>query len=93
MCIERMNVIGEVMSSDGDCIMYGTKNLHCEWNFKKRTFRLCDKESLNVEGNHMFKHDQCHWCVIGAMLGCDYLKRVSDCGFATLFNKVFPVLV
>ena len=27
------------------------------------------------------------------MLGCDYLKRMNNCGFATLFNKVFPRLV
>ena len=30
--------------------------------------------------------------MIGAMLGCDYLNDIKNCGFSTLFNKAFPTL-
>ena len=75
--------------------MHDVNKLCYEWNYKKRKIRLCEreKESLNVQENPRFKHNQRHWCVIGPMLGCDRIKHINNCGFATLFNKVFPRLV
>ena len=95
VCLERMNLVDAVMSSDGDCITHGASKSHHGWNFVKRTFLFHDKdvESMNALGNPIFKHNENHWCVVGAMLGCDCLNRVHNCGCATLFNKVFPNLV
>ena len=47
-----------------------------------------DSDHKNIDQNPLFL-----WPLIGAMLGCDYIKRTCNYAFVTLFNKTFPQLV
>ena len=46
-----------------------------------------------MQENAIFKHNQRHWCTIGAMLGCAYIKHINNCRFSTFFNKTLLRLV
>ena len=75
--------------------MRGAEKLHFNVNFDKLTFQVFDRkvDCLNVADNPLFAHDCDKWSTIGVLLGCDYIKRISNFGFATWFNKVLPYLV
>ena len=48
---------------------------------------------MNVNKNTLFKHEAYKWPLISSLLGCDYIKRIINVGFTTLFKKTLSKLV
>ena len=84
-----------MMSTDGDCTTHGAEKLCFKVNFDKLTFQVFDRkvDCLSAAENPLFVRDCDEWPTTGILLGCDCVKRIANCGFATWFNKVLPHLV
>ena len=84
-----------MMSTDGDCIVLGAEKLYFNVNFNTETFQIYEKsvDILCVEKNPLFKYKSKNWPLIASLLGNDYVKRIPNVGFATIFNKILPNLV
>ena len=85
----------DITPAEGDCIMLGAKKVCCDVNFHGHTFKLCDmNEDLNkMDLNPLFNHDIDKWPLIASLLGYDYIDRIKNVGFATVFQNTLPRLV
>ena len=92
--MEKVKIADALISTDWDCVVLGVNSLCYNVNLNQHTFKVHNKEiDCNDKiNNPLFKYDQCKLPMIGAMLGCDYLNNIKNCGFSTLFNKLFPTL-
>ena len=83
------------MSTGGNCVTLGANKLFYKVNFNACIFKLHEKstETNNVADNPLLVHGEEKWKLIGAVLGCDHLKRIKSCGFAASFNKALHHLV
>ena len=93
--LEQVNEVDAIMSTDGDCIILGAKKVYYNVNFNNHTFNLYDIEIevKEKELNPLFKYDVDKWSLIASLLGCDYVDRIKNVGYATIFNKILPKLV
>jgi len=80
------------MSIDGDCIVLGARKLCFNVNFNSEMFQVYEKsiDTLDTQKNPLFQHESSKWPLIASLLGNDYIKRIPNVGFATIFNKVLP---
>ena len=94
MCAHgKIKIVDAVMSTDGYCVVLRVNTLHYNVHFYNHAFKVYNKDidCNDKVNNPLFVHDECE-SMIGAMLGCDYLNNIKNCGFSTLFNKLFPTL-
>ena len=92
VCLEQMNIVDAVMSIDGDCIVLGATKLCFNVNFNSEMFQVYEKsiDTLDTQKNPLFQYESSKWPLIASLLGNDYIKRIPNVGFATIFNKVLP---
>ena len=90
----KMKIADTVMPTNGDFVVLGVNTLHYNVHFHNHTLKVHNKEiDYNEKINDpLFKHGQCEWPMLGAMLWCDYLNNIKNCAFSTSFNKSFPTL-
>ena len=79
----------DVMFIDGDCVVLSVRVLHYDKNFKEHALKFYNKEidAIDTENNPLFRHKEDKWPIIEAMLGCDCLKNISNCGVSPYFKK------
>ena len=90
MHMARNNVVDSIISVDGDYIILGARKMHFKVNFDNETFSAYTKEEdMNQkDANLLFACDADLWYLIVGLLRCDYVDRMRNLGYSSLFNKI-----
>ena len=93
--MEQNNIVDGVMSNDGDCVVLGVGKLYFNVNFNAEKFQVYDKsiDITKVDKNPLFAYESHKWLLMLSLLGNNYVKRIPNIGYATIFNKIMPKLV
>ena len=75
--------------------MLGVRKLYFNLDFNTENFQVYNKsiDITKVDKNSLFAYESNKWPLISSLMGNDYVKRIPNVGYATIFNKILPKLV
>ena len=90
-----MGMVDATTSTDGCCIILGSKKLCYDVNCTNIIFKVhdCNVDFQHKEENPLIYYESSKWPLIASLLGCDCVQRMPRVGIAILFNKKLPKLV
>jgi 5'-3' exonuclease len=84
--MESENIVGAVMTTDGDAIILGAKIVLYEVDFKKKSWKVYRQNDIIAGNSPLSEYDPTSWPAIACMLGSDYHARIPDVGYKRVFN-------